>query len=304
MSETITADVEIEESYNLPDDFADAVAEAEEKFAQAEIETLQRQLNPQSAEEPKTEEGDKPEAGSAKSKGKGRGGIGFDKILKNAESKLGKESAEAIRKVQSDYVSAQTKLRRAEAQLAEYEAYKLQQAPPAEEVDPDLARITPKQWDIFDKMALKRGYVRQQDVLAQEREEQTATYYSQEVQEAIERFGEQLGMLDNEGNLLLSDEIEPEFQAQYARIFDPERGLTAKDLFILARFDQLMEEAREEGGRQYQETRAQGRPIVPRRPAYTERNSTSLPSRANLFRKGDSLEEVVRKAASSALRGS
>ena len=158
-------------------------------------------------------------------------------------------------------------------------------------------------------MAKAQGLVRREEILAEEKQEQAKSYYDQQIGEATQRFGDRLGFLNEEGQFILSDEAEPEIRAEYERIFDPDRGITAKDLFILAEFDRLIEEAKEEGAQAVQAAPASrppvaSRPAPTRRASFTERQSSSIPGRDNLFKKGDSLDEVVRRAASSAFRGS
>lgn len=301
------AEVEHVEAENQPDEYADAIAEAQARFDRAEIETLQQQYGINDRSTGQGNETTENSAGRSMERGK-VGGVGYDKVLKEVEEKLGPEYANAVRKVQQDYSRAQgrnaklnTRLSALEQSLEEIRGgYNQQYEQP---IDPNLARITPQQWDIFDKMAASRGYVRREELEAAQAEVLTKEYFRHEMEDARQMFGEQLAVQGEDGEFVLTDEAAEQIQAVHDRIFDPRYGVTPKDLFILANFNEMLEAARQDG------VRTSGRQPAPRlsgprRPMQTVRNSaSSYPVRQQLYKSGDSLEDVVRRAAASAMRG-
>lgn len=301
----IADSVEVE---NQPEEFSDAISEAQARFDKHEIETLQRKFGV----EPKSTNGTE-DTGKKGSQGK-KSGNGIDAIASEVETKLGKDKAQAVRKIHSDYSKAAGRAATAERALSEMteRIARLESTlqPPQEAVpDPLLARVTPQQWEMFDRMAAEKGYVRREDLEAAQRNETAAEYNEREVQEAQDRFGESFGTFDDSGKFILSDEAFEAIQKESDRVFNPTYGITAKDLYVLANWQQLLDEDRGNGrpSRMAEEAEEELPPSPPprQRRVFTERNSAPVGGRPSSYTRGtDSLEDVVRKAAIRQLRSS
>lgn len=231
---------------------------------------------------------------------------GVDKVLKEVEEKIGKGAADVIRSMQTE---RQNRRRESESMRQEIEELKtlvLRQTAPAQanapEEDP-LAGLTPQQWKIFNEMAKRAGLVSKPELA----EKDSSQFVRTEIEAALEKYGEGFGFIDETtGEFIPSEDSEKEMGQVYERIYDPGRGLTAKDLFVLARHDQIVEDLK----RQIEETQkgAQREKRADRvdalRRATTEKSSaSSVPTRrASIYQKGENLDTVIARAVAEQLR--
>jgi hypothetical protein len=175
-------------------------------------------------------------------------------------------------------------------------------------VDPDLAKITPKQWELFDKMAQTRGYVQQGQLDNQQSVDRVNDYLQQSIVEGLDRFGESFGAREEDGQFVFGDNVKESCEQVYERLFDGEsRGPTPQDLYILANFDSLIEGAKAQGvaaakdGTSEQQAKNQKRTERVSR-AQTENRTTSTTAEPVVRRKGDSLEDTIARASADAWR--
>lgn len=308
------ADVELDEVEDSQDDMGDVgdvIAQETEKFYQKEFETLRGEGQEQDA--PKGEAA-KPEREPSNNQGRRPGIDEVNKVISEVETTIGKDNADVLRKIQQNYTRTRTEWKIAQKEWqntlkdlqGEINALKNGGVQPnnEEEVDPDLARLSEQQHQLFEKLARSKGLISKEDLEKQAAEEQAKNYVKSEVESALEKFGDRFGYIDEDGEFVYSDEIKDEVEDTYNRVFDPNRGLTAKDLFILAQHDRLMEEAQVQAQKRASVVASKnGKMDQIRRAASTERRSTSAQSSSvPVYRKGEGLDKVVQRAFAQAYR--
>ncbi len=326
-------DAEVDDPHvDLTDAMADpmrAIVEEETRRHGAELETMRRALGMESAEE----DTDSPETSQQPDKttspqgetGAGEGKRpGIDQVLNDIETNLGGNHADVVRSVLSRYHDNQREWKEAQIELREtlLELRKMQesmgsngQAQPnregagqqqTPEVDPMLKNITPQQWRLFDKMAEQRGFVRQEHLEAERRAESQEDYVQEDIDRGLEEFGETFGRRTDDGKFMFPEEVQADVQKVYDRVFDETRGVTARDLYILARYNQL----HPGNGRERPDAEPKAAPTQDRadrlaqaRRAQTEQSSTAAPTQSKIYTQGkDSLDAVIARAAALAWR--
>ena len=126
---------------------------------------------------------------------------------------------------------------------------------PAEVVDPQvqarrdlLGRANPQTRQLLEAFMAENGYVREADMAAKEQEQRLNDMASQDLRKAAEQYGEDFGSLNEKGEFEgWNPDTAPMVNAVLERLVDPERGATPHDLYQLARFDDLVEQAYQKG---------------------------------------------------------
>ena len=152
-------------------------------------------------------------------------------------------------------------------------------------LDPEdpMAMVTPEQESLFERLLEKKatqlGYVRNDDLKAQEQQSQLA----EANKAALEQFGDELGLLDSSGSVVLSDTAREAMTPVYQRLLidgAPPPGLNYGDLMKIANFDKLIADAEERGRTGQVSTQAQRVARVQR--AQTERPGANVTPQVNI----------------------
>uniref|UniRef100_A0A6M3L0N6 Uncharacterized protein n=1 Tax=viral metagenome TaxID=1070528 RepID=A0A6M3L0N6_9ZZZZ len=230
---------------------------------------------------------------------------GIDVVLRDVEQNLGPEYADVVRSIQTNYQKAQANWKSGQRELADRLAElegaleEVQNAPEESEEDPNdpLNQLTDDQWQMFYRMAEKAGLVSQDQLTEAETSSSQMGYIQNQIADALEEFGEQFGYRDENGEFQFNPERFEEIEDIYSRVFDPDYGMTAKDLYMLADYPRLaaqIEQMQEESGRNR---------IFQRQRGNVENGTSQARLRSPVYRKGrDSLEDVIARASALSLR--
>tara|TARA_R100000808_G_scaffold24194_1_gene55111 strand:- start:8479 stop:9498 length:1020 start_codon:yes stop_codon:yes gene_type:complete len=284
--------------------------EARQEYAEANP-ALQNQEAPQQEAPPQGEsaQGNRP---------------GFDTLIRDIENNLGPEHAAVAREMQRDGSRRVNEAKELQDELRstlldvreiqqELDRYKNGEQPEqqAEESgsqeDPMLATVRPEQWELFEKMAQRAGYIKKDDVEQEMAQEDQAAFIKDAIDSGIETYGQNFGTRDGDGDFVPNETVKPLLDNEYERVMDPNRGLTLKDLFVLANHDQIVEAARQsgapapvesapEGGRDAYAPRPAERREAARRAAGQAHSNSSARTTPNIYSQGDRLEDVVARA--------
>lgn len=312
MSERAT-DVELQVEDDQGDG-SDIIAEATEQFYRQQFETLREAEQGEQEEAPEEQEQPEPERAPARN-GRGKN-PGIDTVLSSIEENQGKEAADVVRGIQDNYRRTRTEWKAAQREWQsalnelQEEVKSLragrsgQQAPQQQAPPRAIDRLTPMQRQMFEELAAEYGLVRQADLEQEENRKQTRSFVESEIQKGLEQFGDHFGYIDNDGVFVESADIADDIKEVHARLFDANRGVTAKDLYILSQYEKILQNQQrqvavdtERQARQRQKTEAV------RRVAATQRRSASGTSASpSIYRKGDRLDAVIGRAAAQAFR--
>ena len=251
---------------------------------------------------------------------------GFDKLIRDIETNLGSEHAEVARLMQQDGSRRVTEARGLQDELRstlldvkelQHELSTLKggqpEAPaqPQEQREPQLIdSVQPQQLELFKQMAEHLGYVKQGDLEEAARAESQSDFIQDSIDKGINEWGESFGTRDDDGDFVPSDEVKPLLDAEYERVMDDNRGLTLKDLFVLANHEKIVEAARQTdlgaepagsatGGNTYANnaSRTPERREAARRASNQANANGSMRTTPNIYSQGDRLEDVVARAA-------
>lgn len=226
---------------------------------------------------------------------------GIDKVLQDIDSRLGPDHASVVRSM----VATANKSREAVRDLMdridlleERIAGGGQQEEPTQEIDPALANLSPEDWRIFTAMASAAGYVRRDELESEDTIMSSNEYVNADLDNGIKAYGEQFGARDENGNFEFAPEVADKTREVWDRLHDPKRGLTGRDLFILAKHDDLVKQAANKRQVQSPDRRLEARRAI------TERHSAPRDTRSRMaYSKGkDDLETIIGRASISAMR--
>ena len=250
---------------------------------------------------------------------------GFDTLIRDIETNLGPEHAAVARDMQRDGSRRVNEAKELQDELRstlldvreiqqELDRYKNGEQPdqqaeqPANQEDSMLATVRPEQWELFEKMAQKAGYIKKDDVEQEMAQEDQAAFIKDAIDTGIDSYGENFGARDDDGDFVPNETVKPLLDNEYERVMDPNRGLTLKDLFVLANHEQIVEAARQngapapvesapyEGGRDANVSRPAERRDAARRAAGQAQSNSSARTTPNIYSAGDRLEDVVARA--------
>ena len=250
---------------------------------------------------------------------------GFDTLIRDIETNLGPEHAAVAREMQRDGSRRVNEAKDLQDELRttlldvreiqhELDRYKSGEHPdqtaqePANPEDPMLSTVRPEQWELFEKMAQKAGYIKRDDVEHEAAQEDQAEFIKSSIDNGIETYGDNFGSRDEDGDFVPNDIVKPLLDDEYERVMDPNRGMTLKDLFILANHDQIVEAARQTGaqvpaesapntgGQDMNVSRPAGRRDAARRASGQARSNSSARTTPSIYSTGDRLEDVVARA--------
>ncbi len=240
-----------------------------------------------------------------------RRGAGMDEIQAFLEQQGQGHMVESIKKVYATNTRLQNEARQNERSLddrvrdAVSQAMRETQAEDAG-LDPDdpMAQVTPEQRSLFrrlmEEQASELGYVKSADL--QQKEQQTWMHEAD--REAAESFGDAFGVVDDVGQVVLSDDAKGAMTPVYERLRDPSRGWTYADIYRLATFDDQIRAA-EERGRNGQTQNTQER-VQRLQRAQTERPGVPVTPQVNIRgergSRNDTGERVMARALAIARR--
>ena len=251
---------------------------------------------------------------------------GFDQLIRDIENNLGSEHAEVARLMQQDGSRRVTEARGLQDELRstlldvkelQHELSTLKggqpEAPaqPQEQREPQLIdSVQPQQLELFKQMAEHLGYVKQGDLEEAARAESQSDFIQDSIDKGINEWEESFGTRDDDGDFVPSDEVKPLLDAEYERVMDDNRGLTLKDLFVLANHEKIVEAARQTelgtepaGSATIGSTYAHNASRTPERREAARRASNqanangSMRTTPNIYNQGDRLEDVVARAS-------
>jgi hypothetical protein len=222
---------------------------------------------------------------------------GIDVVLQDVENQFGKEHADVIRLLQTNYQRAQTATKTAqkdfEERLEEIEG-RLSEEPEEDDPDDPLNALTDEQWDIFDRMAKKRGLVSREEVDTAQNSSQQVSYVQSQIDEALESWGENFGYRDANGDFQFNPDRFDEVEQVYGRIYDDSKGMTAKDLFMIADYPRVLSQLQDQQGANRRQQRQLGT---------VETRTSNARRGAPQYKKGtDDLDTVVARSAAIAYR--
>lgn len=299
----MTQALNVESRFTEDDDPYQAIIDAQVQVYADELETMQ-QNGSEAESEPDSDTSSEPSTSKGKREAAEGKRPGIDKVLREVDTKLGRNAGDVIRSVLTKYQEGQTSLKSVQERMDALEAALTQPDEPApqEPEDPRLANLTPEQLALAEAMMRKLGYVKQDDLKQAETQKNQAGYVSTEVGQGLKDWGEEFGYLDDEGQFVFSSEVLADINQVHDRIYDPTRGLTSRDLYILARWDQLAKGAASKATTMGAQQLARQQKLSALQRGVTERRSTPGRARAEVRRSGDSLEDVVARSFAAALR--
>ena len=248
---------------------------------------------------------------------------GFDQLIRDIENNLGPEHAEVARLMQQDGSRRVTEARGLQDELRStlLDVKELQQElstlkggqpeAPAEEQErrePQLIdSVQPQQLELFKQMAEHLGYVKQGDLEEAARAEVQSDFIQDSIDKGINEWGESFGTRDEDGDFVPSEAVKPLLDAEYERVMDENRGLTLKDLFVLANHEKIVESARQQDLSAAPETRGNTHRTPERRAAARRASNQanangSMRTTPNIYSQGDRLEDVVARASLLSVR--
>ena len=271
---------------------------------------------------------DTPEGLSGEGKDQGKTeetgkGVAVDRLLRDVRETLGPQYEHTIKQLQADHTRwNQNKTLIDQARAVVDENRKLQgelrgaldelnKNLDTEEVSEEdeameqlLATVTPDHEKLFRALLEKVGpawatannYVKKGDIEQREAQRQAAearrTQVVSAIDQGIQQFGEVFGKKEANGAFILSDEAKSRMEPVYNRLGGPNFQGTILDLFLIACPD-LVARAGPRSGRTQNERAMR---------AVVESRSTPSTVSDKIYKKGDSIRSVARRAAMLAMR--
>jgi len=168
------------------------------------------------------------------------------------------------------------------------------------------AQLSGEQQDLyrqlFDRYANEQGYVKAGEILAREQEQVASDYVNDAVDQGLDEFGSEFGYRGDDGKFNYSDDVASEVDAVHERIYDPGRGLTARDLYVLAKHDEIVSEAKDQATNAQNTTNQRQNRVDQARRGTVETRSSGGRGEPTIYKRGDSIENAVARAAAAAYR--
>jgi len=183
---------------------------------------------------------------------------GIDTVLTDVESQLGAGHAEVIRGVLTGFHRTQAEWKQQQNELNDslnevndlienMHSQSPEAAQPASDPNDPLNHVTQDQWALFNRMLEAQGIPNRNELAQQDMVDNQTAFIQDDIDQGIEQFGESFGQLDEEGKFVYNEEVQDATQAEFDRLYDPERGPTARDLYFLAKRDDIIKEAEQRG---------------------------------------------------------
>lgn len=248
---------------------------------------------------------------------------GIDEALRDVESQMGKQTADVFRSVMADrsrlssevtnlrdeWNGAQQEMRESLAEVRGMAQGRASQEDPAAEPEDGAnpwSLLTEEQQSLyrglFESMAQEKGYVRADDLSAQEQEQAASAYVNGAVDQGLNQWGNDFGYRGEDGNFYYNDDVAGDVDDVYSRIYDPLRGLSAKDLYVLAKHDQIVDSARGNAEEAESKTQALNQRVQNVRRAAVESRSSAGRSDPSIYKRGEDMAQTIARAAAAAYR--
>jgi len=298
------------------------IIEEETRQHNDSIETMRRTLGEEGEPSPRANEPDSEgtsQSESAQNTDEGKK-PGIDVLLRDVENQFGREHADVIRGLQRGYNDTREAYRDAQSEMRERVAElegafsERERLSPTQEpevaLDPNdpINQMTPDQRELFqrlfDQQAESQGMVRRDQMEAEKTESDSKAFVDQDVNKGIDEWGDRFGSRDADGKFLFAEEAQGKTGEVFDRIYDPKRGLSATDLYVLANWQTLLDDARgqqvetrqAEDGR-VERNRAARQAITENRPRSTGRTRDN-----GIYRKGEPLSDTIARAMAASYR--
>jgi hypothetical protein len=239
-------------------------------------------------------------------------GVAVDELLRDVESNLGSDYAQAIRNLQADHTRwHQNKNTIDDAQRVVEENRQLQQElkealdevrgigeEEENQIDEELlSGVTEDHRTLFRALlgeigpewATQNGYVKQDDLNARDQAVENNRVMAQAADAGIADYGDHFGSRDGDGRFIINPEIRQEMEETYNRLGGSSFGGSLLDVYRIA-FP----------GRSTQSGQSSDA-IAKRRRARVESGSASARTTpSSIYKSGDKISSVVRKASALA----
>jgi hypothetical protein len=185
---------------------------------------------------------------------------GIDKVLRDVEERLGPQAAEVIRGLQGDFTRSgqlQSKLEDAISEVEELrnDIVEASEGGDEAEVADPLAEVPPEQLERLQAYMERNGYIKKADIDA----EQAMANSLESNLRGVETWGDSFGAVDERtGDFEPSAESKDAMKEVFQRI-DSGNGdgaLEFEDLFKIAYFDQIVDQAIEHGKEEGKRTKS------------------------------------------------
>jgi len=200
------------------------------------------------------DQGETPESeGSERSTGKKPG---IDRVLRDVEEQLGGEYSEVIRGLQREFTQngeVEAMRRQLREAIDEVNVFKGQLTEAPDDEDDPLKDVPQEQLDTLFAVLEKAGYVKADDLT----EAGKAAYATESNVRAVERFGDDFGIVDPDtGEVVINDATLEELSSEYDRIVN-QGNVTFEDLYVSRNIDSIIQDAFLEGVRKERERLSQ-----------------------------------------------
>ena len=185
---------------------------------------------------------------------------GIDKVLRDVEERLGPQAAEVIRGLQGDFTRSgqlQSKLEDAISEVEELrnDIVEATEGKGDDEAEDPLAEVPPEQLERLQAYMERNGYIKKADIDA----EQAVANSLESNLRGVEAWGNSFGAVDERtGDFEPSAESKDAMQEVFQRIDSGygDGALEFEDLFKIAYFDQIVDQAIEHGKEEGKRTRS------------------------------------------------
>ena len=257
----------------------------------------------------------KPDASDKTSAREQKRNLGVDEVLKSldsSEDEIAKEAARIVRSMQTQVGNTRSEYKRYQQEFKNLadEVQRIKDTQSGETPDPEdpLNQVKPEQVELFERLATKLGYIKQDTLEQSKIEESTLQFKQTSAKAGMEKWGENFGELDDEGQFHFNEEVMPKVAAVYERYYDPARGVTPEDLFILATYEDRLKESEAAGKaaalKEIEDAKGKSSARTSMvKKGMTETGSVSSTSTKDvIYKSGDTLEDVIARASRNAMR--
>lgn len=215
--------------------------------------------------------------------------------VRQIEQALGPQVAEVVRRTQAEGSRKTQQFATYKAQvedlIKEVQSLKesSKESKPAEPDADDqlLQQMSQRDQKLMDAYLRKCGYVRQDEIAATETSRKSSDFVRAETERAAQEFGERFAKKDGE-QFVFDEDVQGRMTEVMQRLEDEARGVTPADLFVLANWRQMMQEAEERGKATVKAApKPNGKPEPPKQKGIvTARSTGGRPQTGVVYRRG------------------
>lgn len=212
----------------------------------------------------------------------------YDEAVRRIEEALGPEVAEVVRRTQAEgsRKTQQFNSYRTQVEQLIQEVQSLKESKQATEPDADdqlLQQISQRDQKLMDAYLRKQGYIRQDEIAAKETTQKSSDYVRQETERAAQEFGERFAKKNGE-QFVFDEGVQERMTDVMTRLEDDARGVTPADLFVLANWREMVQEA-EARGKVQAKPKPNGEPAR-QKGIVTARSTGGRPQTGLVYRRG------------------